>query len=267
MKTGITIVNWNSYDDSRECLLSLRGVEPADVLVVDNGSCDGSGHRLAAEFPDITFLFSNENLGFAGGYNLGIKYWFRRNYDAVFLLNNDTITREPFISVLETLCSELPDVGIIGPVVADAAQPDTVQSFGGKVNLWTGRFNYLGTGRPLTRTCGLVQVDYVLGAAFMIPRRTYDAIGLLDEGFFPAYVEEVDYCWRARQHNLRSYVTDQVVIWHKGGRSGGEASTVFRRLMRNKWRFARKHAHIYHWPSFAVMWAAHCLWRTLIRPF
>jgi hypothetical protein len=267
MITGIVILNWNGYADTRECLLSLRSVERTDVLVVDNGSCDRSGQRLATEFSDVHFLFNDQNLGFAGGNNVGIRFWFERGYDAVFLLNNDTVIRQPFIAVLEDLCGRLPDVGVLGPVVADAVHPDLVQCCGGKINLWNGRFPYLQAGRPLAAVCGLFAVDYVLGAAFMILRRTYETIGLLDERFFPAYFEEADYCWRARGQGLRSYVTTETAIWHKGGRSSGGLCTAFNRIMRNKWLFQRKHARFYHWPVFAPTWVSHYLWRTFISPF
>jgi GT2 family glycosyltransferase len=268
VRTGIIIVNWNGYDDTKECLISLCAVEHAqDVLVVDNGSGDGSGQRLAKEFPDVSFLVSDRNLGFAGGNNLGIEYWFDRGCDAVFLLNNDTIVRQPFIAALERLCSDLPDVGVIGPVVMDATYPDRIQAFGGKVDMWLGRSTYLRTGESLCTQVRTTAVGYVLGAALMILRRTFETIGLLDERYYPAYFEEADYCWRARGKGLKSYVTEEAAIWHKGGRSSGGLATAFPRVMRHKWLFEVKHARFYHWPSFALIWNLHYLWRTLICPF
>jgi GT2 family glycosyltransferase len=268
VRTGIIIVNWNGYDDTRECLLSLCAVEHTrDILVVDNGSGDGSGQRLATEFPAVSFLFTGRNLGFAGGNNLGIQYWFDRGCDAVFLLNNDTIIRQPFIAVLERLCGTLPEVGVIGPLVMDAAHPERIQAFGGKVDMWSGRSTYLQTGESRGIDHRTVAVDYVLGAAFMIPRHTFETIGLLDERYYPAYFEEADYCWRARGQGLRSYVTEETAIWHKGGRSSGGLAIAFRRIMRHKWLFEVKHARFYHWPSFALIWSLHYIWRTLIRPF
>ncbi len=266
MRTGIVVVNWKGYADTRECILSLRAAERADVLLVDNGSPDGSGARLRDEFPDIPVILNERNLGFAGGNNVGIRYWFDRGYDAVFLLNNDTIIREPFLGVLEELAARMPEFGVLGPVVADAGQPHLIQSFGGDISLWTGRCPFRSRGEPLTRERGVVEVDYVVGAAFMIPRRTYERIGTLDESYFPAYFEEADYCLRARNAGLRSIVTDRAVIWHKGGRSGGGFSVAFRNIMRNKWRFERNHASLRHWPVFAPLWAGHRVWRALFRP-
>jgi len=267
MKTGIIVLNWKGYEDTRDCLLSLEAVERADVLLIDNGSPDGSGVRLKDEFRDIPVILNDRNLGFAGGNNVGIRYWFERDYDAVFLLNNDTIIREPFLEALEEIAGSTPECGVLGPAVAEAGHPHLVQSMGGDINLWTGRCPFRSRGEPLTRDRGILEVDYVLGAAFMIPRRTYERIGALDESYFPAYFEEADYCLRARKAGLRSVVTDRAVIWHKGGRSSGGMAVAFRHNMRNKWRFERNHAHLHHWPVFAPLWVAHYIWRTLIHPF
>lgn len=267
MKTGIVVLNWNGYEDTRECLLSLGAVEPADVLLIDNGSSDGSGERLKEEFRDIPVILNDRNLGFAGGNNVGIRYWFAQGRDAVFLLNNDTIVREPFLKILEDLVGRIPDCGVLGPAVAEAGQPHVIQSLGGDINLWTGRCPFRSRGEPLARDRGVLEVDYVLGAAFMIPRRTYERIGLLDESYFPAYFEEADYCLRARKTGLRSVVTDRAVIWHKGSRSSGGKAVAFRNIMRNKWRFERNHARSHHWAVFAPLWVGHYFWRTAIRPF
>src|SRR5438045_2018218 len=91
-RTAVIILNWNSHQMTADCIRSLLGasVETYDVVVVDNGSQDGSVQLLAREFPEITVLPQVHNLGFAAGCNVGIRHALARGAEYILLLNNDT---------------------------------------------------------------------------------------------------------------------------------------------------------------------------------
>ena len=98
-KVSIIILTWNSYDVTRDCLLSLRKIDyPAfEVVLVDNGSVDGSGKKLAQDFPEVRVILNEKNLGFTGGNNVGMRDVLARGTDYLLLLNNDTIVAPNFL--------------------------------------------------------------------------------------------------------------------------------------------------------------------------
>ncbi|MCL4427345.1 glycosyltransferase [Patescibacteria group bacterium] len=102
-KVAAVIVNWNNYDDLDRCLRSFAVLHyPVyDVVIVDNGSTDGSTHKIQAQFPRHQYIYNPVNLGYAGGANIGIRYALEQQYDYVWLLNSDTvITQSDYLDVL-----------------------------------------------------------------------------------------------------------------------------------------------------------------------
>jgi GT2 family glycosyltransferase len=121
-KIGIVLVNLNGYKDTAVCLRSLAKATYGNkvVIVVDNGSMDGSGARLREEFPDVVHLRSESNLGFTGGNNLGIAYALGNGCDHILLLNNDTIVTEGFLE----------------PLVARLQSDEKIAAVSGKIYYW-----------------------------------------------------------------------------------------------------------------------------------
>ena len=101
-KVSIITLTWNSYEVTRDCLLSLQKIDyPAfEVVLVDNGSVDGSGKKLAHDFPDVKVILNETNLGFTGGNNVGMRDALARGTDYLLLLNNDTIVAPNFLTEL-----------------------------------------------------------------------------------------------------------------------------------------------------------------------
>ncbi len=254
MKTAIIIVNWNGRELTRQCLEGLSKWEPsAAIYLVDNGSTDGSADYISQFFSSIKLIRSATNLGFGGGNNLGIEQAIDDGYDAVFLLNNDTIIDEPFLEVIESQCKD-PSIGIIGPVVVDGHDPSHVQCRGGAISVNFSSFPYLGQGELFLKSNTISEVGYVLGAAMLIKKEVIDIVGLFDPEFFPAYVEEADLCYRAKLSGYRSYISHSARVRHIGGQSSGGSMSEFRRMMKNRFLFAIKHANAFQFSlsSFVI---------------
>lgn len=260
--TGVVVLSWNSRGFIADCLESVRLHEPSVRLyVVDNGSTDGSVRFLHDRFSDITLIENVDNLGFAGGSNVGIRRALADGCDYILLLNNDTIIDEPFVTKCVDLCRADASIGIIGPAIVQANDPDTVQCLGGNICLWTLAFRYRSAGEPYVRRDELSDVGYVLGAAMLIKRQVLEQVGLLDPEYFPAYVEEADLCYRAKAQGFRTVVYHGCRVRHLGEMSSGGALTSYQRFAINTLRFGFKHLGP---TQFAV--ASHLVvWRACYR--
>jgi len=215
---AVVVVNWNGWPDTLACLRSLAALEPpgcAHTIVVDNGSADDSVERIAAEFPGVDVVRSADNLGFAGGANLGIRRALKLGVDFVWLLNNDA-TVEP--DTLRALLAEADDrrVGIVGGVLVDPEEPDRVLAWGG------GFVGPLGTTTALDGPGRLP--DYVEGSSMLVRTALLERVGLFDEAFF-FYYEDADLCRRAREAGWRIAVAPSARVAHAVGASVNRGAT------------------------------------------
>ena len=213
----VIIVNWNNLSDLQECLSSLEKVDYSNffVLVVDNGSTDGSA-RYLHEQTGIDCLFLSTNEGFVGGNNQGIEYAVKQDADFVLLLNNDTIVDPSFISQLINEVQHNPEVGIAGPLICYASDSTVVWSAGGRIDKIRGETSMVGIGED-RKNYDLkqpYQVDFVTGCAMLVRRQVIEDIGLLDTRFF-AYYEETEYCYRASKKGWKCLIVPSALIWHK----------------------------------------------------
>jgi GT2 family glycosyltransferase len=241
MKAAIIVLNWNSWGLIDVCLRGLRKHEPHSVYVVDNGSEDGSAERIAAAHSWVTLIRVPVNLGFAAGNNFGIARAVRDGCEVVVLLNNDTIVDEPFVDGCLAVLAQEPAIGIIGPVVVEGDTPTAIQCRGGRIISWRLAFPYIGRGEPYQRLERREIVDYVLGAAMIIRTEVVTALVGLDPEYFPAYVEEADFCFRARKAGFKSAVYLGARVRHLGDRSSGGYDMALRRYTGNRLRFGLKH--------------------------
>jgi GT2 family glycosyltransferase len=244
----IVIVDYNRHADTVACLASLRASDLADrpILVVDNGS--EPPLQALPEPGAIEILRLERNLGFAAGFNLGIRRALAGGAEAVFVLNNDTVVAPdlggPLIAGLAA------GVGIVAPRIYYAADPQRIWSDGFDANPLTleirrGRRGQLEDANAPTRS-----VDYVAGCAMLIQRRVLETIGLFDERFF-AYYEDLDYCIRARAAGFRIVTIPAAHVWHKVASSTGLQSPRRAYLMAyGSVRFYAKHAG-WRWPVMA----------------
>ncbi len=135
---SIIVLNWNSYDVTRDCLLSLRRLEYSqhEVVLVDNGSVDSSPEKLAQEFPEVRMIRNPTNLGFAGGNNVGIRHALSRGTDYLLLLNNDTVVAPNLLSELVRVSESSPQIGMVNPKIYYAEPADRIWYAGGRYEPW-----------------------------------------------------------------------------------------------------------------------------------
>ena len=243
MKTAFIFVTWNSQQFLQDSIGRLQSfASPQDILVVDNGSSDDTAGTLARDYPQVTLYRLPVNTGFSGGNNVGMRAAMAKGYDSVFLLNVDTKIEEDFIRPCLKVLENHPDIGVVGPVVLEADRDNVIQCEGGEVSSLRASFPYRRRGQRFARKDEIVDVGYVLGAAMMVRREVIERIGYLDEDYFPAYVEEADFCYRARKAGYRSVIHRGSAIRHIGEQSSGGRLKANNRLATHRFYFAIKHS-------------------------
>lgn len=222
-KVAIIVLNYNGTADTLECLRSLAHCAYRNkmTIVVDNASADGAAleHAVKAEFPGVHFLPQNENAGFSGGNNAGIRHALEHESDFVLLLNNDTTVDPRFIDEMISVAKTETGVGIVGAKIYFHAEPDRIW-FNGAKFLWTDGGKHFQYGERDRDPQGLTSIPthFVTGCAMLISRAVIEKIGLLEESFF-MYYEDVDYCLRAQNAGFSLRVAQGAHVWHKVSRT------------------------------------------------
>ena len=211
-KVAAIVLSYNGAKVVGACLESLfkSSYQNLEVIVVDNGSTDGTASLVRERFPRARLISTGKNLGFAGGNNIGIA---ATDADIVILLNDDTTIEPDAIDAIVRFAGSDPDVGIVGCKIL---YPDgkTIQHAGGAV-LPNGLTRHYGYGELDNGQFDRVfDVAYVTGAAIAIKREVLDRLGLLDAGYFPIYFEEVEFCERARRLGYRVVYLPRAVVYH-----------------------------------------------------
>ncbi len=221
------------------CLRSLEPqLQPGDeIIAVDNGSTDGTPELIARDFPRVRLMRLNRNLGYGGGANRGIEV---ARGDAVVILNQDMLFPDGCFAALRRRLET------IGPCILGGKllYPDgkTIQHAGGIIVYPRAIPDHYGY-RQIDdgRWDELIEPDYVTGALFVIDRAVIVAIGLFDEAFFPAYYEEVDYCYRARRAGFRVIYDPRIVAIHYETQTYDPRSTTYyQAMLRGRLRFVLK---------------------------
>ena len=245
MKVGVIILAWNSEKRILDCLNSLNSYcDDFNTYVVDNDSKDNTVQIIKKSFPNINLILSNSNLGFSGGNNLGFTQAINDGCDYVVLLNDDVIILEDFISPLVRKMENDKTIGSIGPVVVENFDRNIIQSAGGKINLLTLDMKYLNQGKFYNKINKIKNVDYILGAAILVRTNLFENSMLFDPHYYPAYVEEVDLCYRIKKMGYTNKISHNYKIAHIGSLSASNKSITYRRILNNKFLFSLKHLSI-----------------------
>jgi hypothetical protein len=220
---GVAVVTWNEYDDTAECLESLLALEYPnfDVVLVDNGSTDGSAARLESEFPAVDVVHTGENLGYAGGMNVGTREVLDRGVDYVWQLNNDVVV--PDESLLTDLVERMEttdDVGMLTPLVREYPNTDTVWFWKGSLDWTTANADHAEPPPSLPE--GLVDNDYIPNCSLLFPSAVLEEVGLLPEEYF-LYYDDVEHAVRITAGGYRLLTDTSTEIYHKESKSSGGA--------------------------------------------
>jgi len=255
--TYVIVLNWNGKSDTLECLASLgRAADPSmRVLVVDNGSDDGSQDAIRRDFPAVALLELPSNLRFAGGNNAGMRRALAEGAEQIMLLNNDTTVDPAFLRTMTAALQASADTGIVAPKILYSADPRLLWYAGGEISFWTGTMRHRGIREPDDgRFDSPCETGYASGCCLLAKRSTVERIGLLDESYF-MYTEDADWCMRARRAGFRVLYEPRARVWHKVSVSAGGHLSSFK--LRNKFvsnlRFFSRYASWYHWPVFPWM--------------
>jgi hypothetical protein len=234
-------LNWNRRDDTLACLNSLQALTypHRQLIVVDNGSTDNSVAAIQAKFSDVTLIETGSNLGFAGGFNVGIRYALSHGAEYVFLLNNDTFTDSALLDHL--LKYAAPKVGVLAPAIFYADTPDRIWSTGGGIHpiLQEMTGNH---GRNKALPCIPIEREFLSGCALLIRREVFERVGLFDERFF-IYYEDLDFCVRVRQAGYHLLLIPDAHLWHRVSQSSGGAQSPQERyyMAVSSGQYFRKH--------------------------
>lgn len=216
-KVAIVILNWNGKEETIECLESVSKIDYPlfEIVVVDNGSTDGSADAIRELFGDIAIIANEENLGYTGGNNVGIQYALTEGFDYVCILNNDTVVDRNFLRLLVDAAEADPRVGIVGPTIYYFDKPNTIWSAGGRIDWSRGLPSLRGLNEADEgQYREVAEVDYVTGCAMLARLAMAEQIGVLDSRFF-MYFEEVDWCVRAIRYGFKILQVPTAKVWHK----------------------------------------------------
>jgi GT2 family glycosyltransferase len=217
MRLSVVLVNWNSRDDLRACLASLRRQTHRDLqlIVVDNGSSDGSVQMVEQEFAEVQLLAESTNLGFAEACNRGIE---ASTSDWVVMLNNDTVAEPEWAQALAEAAQAAPATcGMLQSVLLYSARPDTINSTGIELTR-AGRGRDRGDGTRFAPTSQLQEIFCPTAGAAAYRRSMLDAIRL-PSGYFDRthfmYYEDLDLGWRARLAGWSALCVPRSIVLHR----------------------------------------------------
>jgi N-acetylglucosaminyl-diphospho-decaprenol L-rhamnosyltransferase len=261
------VVNYNAGDHLEGCVASLRSEGVDDVVVVDNGSSDGSVAALVAADPTVRVIRPGRNLGYGAGANAGARH---ARHGLLLVCNPDLVLHEGSLAALAAAAAARPDAAVVGPRVLTAegevfpsarSFPTIAEAAGhafvglvSEENRWTRRYK-----RPLAdpvdpvdpgdaaepagaapSATGATDVDWVSGACFLVRQEAFTSVGGFDEAYF-MYVEDVDLCWRLRRAGWAVLYEPAAVVTHVQGVS--TAHHPYRMAVahhRSMWRFAAR---------------------------
>ena len=266
MKLAIVILNFNGLDDTLTCLDSIRKLKTDDVfletIVVDNFSSDGSQEALP-KIKDIVLIQNRDNLGYAGGNNVGIKYALKRNADAVLILNNDTIVDSGFVL---NFITALDRADLISPKIYFAKGFEfhksryspkdlgkVIWSAGGEIDWANVLGKHLGVDEvDKGQFAKRKQITFATGACVLVRRGVFEKIGYFDEKYF-LYLEDMDFCVRAKKAGFKIIFEPEAIIWHKNAGSSGGSGSILQDyfITRNRLLFAFQYASLK--TKFAVL--------------
>ncbi|MCI0561551.1 MAG: glycosyltransferase family 2 protein [Nitrososphaera sp.] len=239
---SIIVVNWNSKNYLRKCIASILGntfgIE-YEIIVVDSASFDGCGEMLQELYPQVRFIQSEHNEGFARANNLGVRY--ARGSAALFL-NPDTEVRGHAIERLYSHLRELPRAGVVGcrllnsdgTLQTSCVQPmptilnqvldaEVLQRWFPKISLWMSATMFEGVTSP-------APVEAVSGACMMIHREVFEQVGGFSTDYF-MYAEDLDLCYNTRKTGFTNYYINEAEIVHHGGGSTQHRRSRFSEVM------------------------------------
>lgn len=222
IRSTIVIPNYNGMRYLEECLSSLSE-EPAHIIVVDNGSSDGSRELVQENFPKVELKCLDQNYGFCRAVNIGIE---SSETTYVILLNNDTKVKAGFVEALEHSMDQDPKAFSGAAQIRNLYHPELIDDAGDYYCALGWAFAY-GKDKPIGSYQQQRRIFAACGAAAVLRRSLVEKIGGLDENHF-AYLEDVDLGYRARIYGYRNLYIPEAVVYHAGSGVSGSRHNKFK---------------------------------------
>ena len=231
MKTiAILIPVYNNISYTKKCIRTLEelvtNVSPRNnmyhIIVINDGSTDGTGEWLANEHPEITVLNGDGNLWWSGGINVGATFAISElNADFLLLWNNDIHPAPDYFIELGRLISRIPERAIAGSKLYVLNKENMIWSFGGIFNPRNGVKYMVGMNLPDSVEFNHpVEVDWLTGMGTLIPASAIDEVGLWDEKTFPQYHGDSDFTFRAKMTGYKVVAYPQLKLWNDKSSTG-----------------------------------------------
>jgi hypothetical protein len=236
------VLNWCNAPDTIGCVESLllqrsketQAQEALQVVLVDNASPDGSGALLAQRFPQLPFIQTGANLGYAGGNNAGIRWALAHGADWVLVLNNDTTCDAEMVAELLAAAQRHPSAGALSPYIGLGANPATPWFAGGRMDFVRG----LGLHTQCAAECACT---FLSGCCLLLRREALEQVGAFDEAYW-CYVEDADLCLRLSRAGYDLwYVPSARMVHHAPPVTATPTARQIEWRDRNRRRLARLH--------------------------
>lgn len=228
----IVIPVFNRKGFTKDCLDSLRQqtYQHFKVVIVDDGSTDGTYEMLIEEYPEVLVLKGNGSLWWTASVNLGIELALKEKADYVMTLNNDTLAREDFLEKMMLWAKREPDA-ILGASAWDLATKKLIYG-GGNFSWATASIQMVLDQKPEESFRGLEPVDHFPGRGLLIPGSVFEKTGLFDAKVFPHYFADYDFTHRAHRDKIPLYCNFDAVLYTYPEESGDRENRKRKNLKR-----------------------------------
>lgn len=242
-KIFIVIPNLNGDRFLKDCLNSILNQKDYRIktVLVDNGSSDKSVTTTKSLFPEVNIIKNNQNRGYAGGANRGVRFSIAHKADYIMILNNDTVLPQNFFHYLiETLENDR-TIGIIGPKILFFDDPKKVWFSGGEID--QKRFTAGHQKKKSDNEMIFSTTEFITGCSMMVSKEVFQKIGFFDERFF-IYYEDVDFCFRAKKAKYKIVYEPRATMFHKVPLEGRKSNFMDYLMARNHFLFMEKHGSL-----------------------
>ena len=217
---ALLILNWNTPQHTLNCISSLLkycNTAHFDIIVADNGSTDGSLQLFQSQFPDLTYIDNQENLGFAEGNNRAIKYSIEKGYTYSLIINNDTEVDSDLVSALMGHLEQQPAAAAVQPAIYWMHQ---------RAVIWNGRGGYyslfgklFSSKKQYPDTTSFVNAKWLTGCCMLVRNEVLKQTGVFNKQFF-LYDEDVELSFRIRKGGHELHYLPGQKLYHEAGASG-----------------------------------------------